>query len=345
MAKKSVSRRWYWLSHHLDRDGYGYAGLRILDALTASGADVEGVDLVVEGDDEQGLGAPGRRWQVDGDAVIMTVPAWWGDVDCRRFVGHTMFEATRLPEGWAAAMNRHADEIVVPCEWCESVFRANGVTRPIHVARWGIDPGDYWPLERYRRQAAPYRFLWSGTPDRRKGWDLVYRAFWAAFQGADDVHLTLHFRHRPRGVVGSRDRNVDVVVGLFGRAELRQMLQRADCYVFPSRGEGWGSPPREAAATGLPVIATDFGGLAVEIEQWALPLRVERLEVAEYGYWDAGTIGEWAEPDFDHLVELMRWCYEHQVEAAGGGARAATWLAENATWERTARAIRRVVEC
>ena len=34
----------------------------------------------------------------------------------------------------------------------------------------------------------------------------------------------------------------------------------ADCFVLPSRGEGWGRPHVEAMAMGLPVIATKWSG-------------------------------------------------------------------------------------
>lgn len=95
---------------------------------------------------------------------------------------------------------------------------------------------------------------------------------------------------------------------------------------------------------GLPVIATDWGGLAEEIEHWALPLRVGGMSRAEYGWGEWGDIGEWAEPDAGHLVELMRWCYEHQDEAAARGRQAAAWLCEHAGWERTVRAICSLVD-
>jgi glycosyltransferase involved in cell wall biosynthesis len=208
----------------------------------------------------------------------------------------------------------------------------------------GIDPGDYWPLTRRRNGSEPYRFMWSGTPDWRKGWDLVYKAFWLAFQGSPEVELVMHFRSLPKLLAGCDDGNVHLVEGSVDRPALRRMYREADCYVFPSRGEGWGLPPREAAATGLPVIATDYGGLAEEIDEWALPLRVAREVPAEFGGWARGSIGDWAEPDLGHLVELMRWCAENREAAAAWGMTAADWLAEHGTWERTARAIMEVME-
>ena len=36
------------------------------------------------------------------------------------------------------------------------------------------------------------------------------------------------------------------------------LYKSADCFVLPSRGEGWGRPQVEAMAMGLPLIGTTF---------------------------------------------------------------------------------------
>lgn len=331
----------HYMAHFLPKDGYGYAAIKIADALQLMNADVIPLDMR----DEHMKMAPARtrRWEVDNPALVMTVPEWWQDITAPRFVGYTMFEATRLPGNYVQEINAHAELCLVPCVWCEEIFRESGVTTPIKVVRWGIDTQDYYPLPRSHRPDE-YTFLWSGTPDFRKGWDVAYRAFCKAFGKRTDVRLVLHFRKMPRGVVGFGDQNVDAIEGLYDRPELRTLLQSADCFVFPSRGEGWGLPPREAAATGLPVITTNYGGLAEEIDQWAIPLNVKGMSVADFGWWRKGEIGEWAEPDIDHLVELMRWCVDNREEAATAGKQAASWLAEHTPWQRTAKQIAGIME-
>jgi glycosyltransferase involved in cell wall biosynthesis len=324
----------------MDGDGYGYAGLKILQALgRVAPGEWEGVDLCIEG--KQGeVGA--RRWVVEGPAVVMSLPQWWRDVEAERRVGFTMFEATRMPEGWVELINAGAEACLVPSEWLQESFVEQGVRILVHVAPLGVDPMDWYFLDRSDHKG-PYTFLWCGTPDARKGWEISYLAFRAAFGDSADARLIMHMRKLPRGIVGVNDPNVEFSVGMLSRGEMRGLMGEADCFVFPSRGEGWGLPPREAAATGLPTIATDWGGTAVEIEHWGLALRVGRMTPAAYGHWDAGTIGEWAEPDFEHLVELMRWCEGNREEAARRGEQAAAWLATAPSWERTARKIIEVV--
>jgi glycosyltransferase involved in cell wall biosynthesis len=328
-----------FMAHMLPRDGYGYAAIKIAEALNRLEAGFQIVDMSVDG----GFPGPDVSWSVEGTAVVMAVPEWWRDIHAGRLVGYTMFETTRMPEGRVETINRHASACLVPCAWCADSFKEQGVSVPIHVVPWGIDPADYFPLDR-SNHSGPYTFLWSGTGDFRKGWDVAYRAFRKAFGNRDDVRLRLHFREMPLGVRGFVDANVDVVVGLYDRPDLRQMLQAADCYVFPSRGEGWGLPPREAAATGLPVIATNWGGLAEEIDHWALPLGVRELRWASFHVWQVGEVGEWAEPDLDQLIALMRWCAENPELAANAGQQAAEWLKENTPWERTALGVMNVLK-
>jgi len=318
-------------------DGYGYATIKIAELLRTGYAGWQVIDM--RSPDGTFNTDDGREWWLAGRVVALCTPEWLERIDAEDgLISYTMCESTRLYEDWVRTINQYAQALIVPCAWNAEVFRENGVTRPIHVVPLGVDGKEYplRPSPQFARK--PYTFVWSGTPDRRKGYDLAYRCFWEAFGHNPDVRLVMHFRKRPPGLNGARDPNVKIIAGLLDQPALHSMLTRADAFVFPARGEGWGMPPREAAAVGLPVIATQWGGLAEGIEQWALPLRVAKMSPAEDGW-----LGEWAEPDSEHLVALLRWCYEHQQEAAVLGQRAAGWLRENGSWEQTAEGVNRVM--
>lgn len=332
-----------FMNHQIARDGYGYAAIKISEALKRIAPEAKVIDML-EGRDKFSKTDHGRSWYVQGTAVAMCVPEWLPDLHADNLISYTMFEATQMPSHKVELINRYASQCLVPCQWCADMFRENGVTVPLSVVPWGIDTADYWPLDRLRCEDDPYTFLWSGTGDLRKGWDVAYTAFKRVFGKSKEVRLILHFRNMPEGVTGFRDENVEVVTGLLDRPELRALLERADCFVFPSRGEGWGLPPREAAATGLPVLTTDWSGLSEEIEHWALPIRVKQLKPATFYVWSAGDVGLWAEPDADHLMALMQDCFIRQSPAASFGSSAAQWLAQNTPWERTAKALLTVTE-
>ncbi|MCA9872602.1 MAG: glycosyltransferase [Anaerolineales bacterium] len=324
-----------FLGYMRPADGYGYAATKIakaLRALTLPRANI--IDMA----DDGRIPAEPLHYSVKGTAVTLSIPPLW-NITADRLLGYTMFEATRPPASFIQNINAKADTLLVPTPWGKTIFQESGVTIPIESVPFGIDPDDYYPLERTHNAERPYIFFWSGTPDLRKGWDLAYKAFRLAFGSRSDVALLLHFRKTVPAGVRFNDANVDAFTGIFSLEELRGFYQWVDCMVFPSRGEGWGLPPREAAATGLPVIATNWGGLAYELPQWGIPLSVKQLRLAAHGYWQEGETGEWAEPDIDHLVHLMRDCVENRDAVTAGGAQAARWLAKNATWERTARGL------
>ena len=154
----------YFLSYHDDKDGYGYAGLKVLQALERlTPGEWRGVDVL-----QYEQRSPRVRWSLSGqwEVVALCVPEWWPLVGARRLVGYTMFESTRMPAQRVALINRCAEVCLVPCAWCAVTFQAQGVRVPLRVVRWGIDPQDYYFLDRSDHDG-PYTFLWSGTPDMR----------------------------------------------------------------------------------------------------------------------------------------------------------------------------------
>ncbi|MGB4869282.1 MAG: glycosyltransferase [Candidatus Promineifilaceae bacterium] len=324
-----------FLGYMRPADGYGYAATKIAKALrklTLPQACV--IDMAKDGR----VPAEPPHYSVKGTAITLSIPTLW-NITAQQLLGYTMFETTKPPASFIDGINAKADMLLSPTPWGKEVFQNNGVTIPIEAVSFGIDPEDYYPLDRTREGERPFVFVWSGTPALRKGWDIAYKAFRQAFGGRSDVLLLLHFREVAPVGVRFADKNVNVLTGVFPLDNFRSFYQWADCMVFPFRGEGWGLPPREAAATGLPVIATNWGGLAYELPSWGMPLNVKGLKPAAHGYWQEGAIGEWAEPDVDHLVLLMRHCVDNRDEITAKGARAAAWLAEHATWDRTARGL------
>jgi glycosyltransferase involved in cell wall biosynthesis len=103
-------------------------------------------------------------------------------------------------------------------------------------------------------------------------------------------------------------------------AEMMRLFAWVDAFVFPTRGEGFGLPPREAAATGLPVITTNWAGTADDLVQWGYPIRytmttawqdspaMAEVYPANPDEFPAKLrgLGEWAEPDVDDLAEVMK---------------------------------------
>ena len=112
-------------------------------------------------------------------------------------------------------------------------------------------------------------------------------------------------------------------------SELAELVRDMDCYVSPHRTEGFGLTVAEAMASGLPVIATNYGGTADFVtEEVGFPLRYRLVEIdRDHGPYAKGAI--WSDPSRDHLRELLRNVVANPGAAAARGRRARSRMLED----------------
>ena len=169
------------------------------------------------------------------------------------------------------------------------------------------------------------------------------------FRGQEDVKLvlknTLPFFPVPLNIP-----NVTYISATYDREQMRQMLLDADCFVFPTRGEGFGLTPLEAMATGSPSIVTGWSGVTEFIDKKdTLILKYQLVRSHDFDsiykdYYQPGEdSGYWAEADFEDLKAKMRWAYEHQKEAKEMGKRAAQRIAHEWTWSQKVDDLIRII--
>lgn len=332
-----------WLNYKfIKEDGYGRYGIHMVRALTRAGVCVH-PSLV------EMTKLPGDLARMAGldysKLTISLMPPHELPAIPGRQINYTMYEANRLRKGWVDKVNDHCERVIVPAPWLVDVFDSHHVRVPVHVIHGGIEPSEF-PMFRRRLGERPYTFMTLGDRGSRKGWDVTWGAFYKAFGDSKDVRLVvktrsggLTFEERVRFDMTNSDRRLSA-----WREDVESMADAyasADCFVFPTRAEGWGLPPREAAATGLPVITTNWSGTAVGIEHWAIPIERYKMVNAsiEAEPFEDGSLAQWAMADEDEVAEHMRWCYEHQDEAQELGMRAAQWLRDNQTWDHSARQL------
>lgn len=254
----------------------------------------------------------------------------------------TMYESTRIPSVYVSNINERCERMIAPCRWIKDVFAANGVKVPIHVVPGGVD-GSHYTLLPLRPKNRPYTFMCLADRAMRKGWHIALMAFMETFREDDDVALIIKARQPDILKIFTPDA---VREGVYKKVRIwcgevddeRDIYAHADCYVFPTAAEGWGSPPREAAACGLPVLATDYSGTAEGCDQWAIPLRDYRL-VDSADLPTPALPGKWARVNPQEVGHWMRWCYKHREEAQAKGLQSAAWLRANQTWEQSAQAL------
>lgn len=110
-------------------------------------------------------------------------------------------------------------------------------------------------------------FLFSGSLIERKGVDLLARAFVRLAREFPNVRLRIAGTGRLQDAIARTLRPVRERVEFAGFKqwnELPEMYASADVLCVPSRYDGWGLVVPEGLAAGMPVIATDKMGAALE---------------------------------------------------------------------------------
>lgn len=195
------------------------------------------------GDDVDVTWLPAPAPVAVGDPYVLTVhDLSWED----RPGDFTRYERLWHRAARPPAIARRARAVV-----CDAPSVAEQVRERWGVAAWVIEPGiDAPPPGVAPRDGRPY-FLYVGALEPRKGLD-VLAAAWARAGLGPDTELLIAGEGREPVPPGA------TVLGHVGDAELHALYAGALAVVLPSRLEGFGLTPREAAAHGTPSIVSDL---------------------------------------------------------------------------------------
>jgi glycosyltransferase involved in cell wall biosynthesis len=245
-------------------------------------------------------------------------------------VCRTMFETDSLPPDWVHHCN-DMDELWVPSQFNVESFRHAGVRSPIYVVPGAIDSSRFTPdvppmeIEGLRGTVFLSVFEWR----KRKGWDVLLRAWADAFPPEANVSLLLRTYPVSAPEAADRQAMIDERINTFLRdecgkarhdvapivaytrtlsdAEVPALYTRCDVYVSPTRGEGWGRTFMEAMAAGRPVIATRWSAhLDFLTDDVARLIDVAAFVECDDPDMPVYSGQRWAEPSVPHLVQHLQ---------------------------------------
>lgn len=162
----------------------------------------------------------------------------------------------------------NSDALVYCTRWAaESAMESYGAHEDqIHIVSYGANIDEVPRLETIenRRRTDVCRLVFVGVNWHRKGGDIAFDALLALIESGIDAHLTVvgctppnKTSHPQLEVVPFLDKNDPAQ-----RIRYGELLLSSDFLILPTRADSFGIVFCEAAAHGLPVIATDTGGIS-----------------------------------------------------------------------------------
>jgi glycosyltransferase involved in cell wall biosynthesis len=302
--------------------GYGEAARASIHALHGAGVSLSVVDLLRHGRqvrDDLIESLLGRPLQPDFH-LFHGIPPQWAPFafPLANAIGFTVWETDTMPTQWHNVLS-HVVDLWLPSSFNVETF-GHGlgrsafllphpiVSRRINDERTDID----------RLTAGPGDFVFYSIFEwqDRKGPRELLRAYCGAFREQGDTILLLKVNPGAAAVAAATIEAVRRETGSTARAraiaevwtpgQIEALHGRGNCYVSLHRGEGWGYPLFDAAARGIPTIATAFSApLDYLAPDTAHLIPYELVPVRQrYLYYTPHM--KWARPDVEAAARAMR---------------------------------------
>lgn len=285
------------------------------------------------------------------DSLIMIAPEFYS----MRIPGKvnwlfTMFEGS-IPEEYLIPVKR-ADYIITPTTWVKDLFDSHlKGSREVFVVPCGVSHRFNYKKRKLPNNK-PFRFLWIGAPNPRKGWEEII-AVWHSYGFEDNPDVELYLK--TTGVHQNLPRKMKNVIlnpDKLSEKELIKLYHSAHCFLFPSRGEGFGFTLAEAMATGCPCIASNYSGHTDFFDE-EVGFPINRMidstaKIDRRGIFNSNVPQKVLEikikmPDVNELAEKMVYVFCNYKEALTKGRKAHLRIKNKWTWERAARKLKEVI--
>lgn len=302
--------------------------------------------------------------------TLQTMPpdSFSNDIESYFNIGRTADESSGISDEWVRYCNG-MDEIWVPSSFNKSTFIESGVAaEKIFAVPDAIDLDLYnpgiEPLEVEGKRG--FNFLSVFDWKLKKGWDILLESFISEFSGSEDVSLLLRtysflsvsfedIKNRISRIIekkcGKKTNDYPKIIlieKILNQDEMTRLYKACDCFVLPTRGEGWGRPFMEAMAMGLPTVGTKWSGhLDFMNDSNSYLIDCDLVNVPPEGVYELPNFKnkKWANPSIPHLRSMLRYIYENRSDARSIGLKGRDFIRRNFNSKTvTGKIIQRLME-
>lgn len=256
---------------------------------------------------------------------------------------NTVWEAAHIPNSWLSTIDQF-DATCVPSHHNMEIMINSGVHVPVFLVPHGTDTNKFQPENsKLAIKEAEGKFVFVSVFDfnHRKNPETLLRAYWEEFTSNDRVALVIKtakdyrdgyqkqsveqkiLEYKKKLYFGAETAPLIILAGELEENDLTGVYTLGHAFVLPTRGEGVGMPFMEALASGIPVIATGWGGqmdflnennsflIDYKLKYPGISMNSEEAIALVYREWFEEEGQLWAEPDIRDLKKTMRYAYEH----------------------------------
>jgi autotransporter strand-loop-strand O-heptosyltransferase len=268
-------------------------------------------------------------------------------------IAYNVWESTLQPEEFFNQLLKF-DEIWVPSEWQRKCTIDQGADpNKVKVVPEGVDVNTFFPeevdkLEYYND--GRFKFLLMGRWDYRKSTKEIIQTFLNTFDSNEPVDLIVSIDNmwgeemdgyktteERLSAYGFTDPRIKII-HFPSRENYIKYLKTGHVFVSCARSEGWNLPLIEAMACGTPSIYSECSAQMEFAEGKGFPVKIIGEKPAnsnDYGRYTMSELpGNYYEPDFNHLSEVMRFTYENYEECKKQALIDSQRIHNDFSWER-----------
>jgi glycosyltransferase involved in cell wall biosynthesis len=256
-------------------------------------------------------------------------------------IAYVVWESTLLPQGFFERL-AYFDEIWCPSHWQKDCMVKQGIPEnKIKVVPAGVEADVFYPedvsFDKYYNDGK-FKFLLFGRWDYRKATQEIIETFLRTFNKNEPVELIASVDNiLPKDEFKSTEERLKhfklddkriKIVHYASRRDYINFVKKGHVFLSCARSEGWNLPLIEAMAAGTPSIYSNCSAQLEFAAGKGHPVNVVGETPAKF------YIGNYYEPDFNHLSEVMRDVYENYAACKEKAVKESKEIRENFCWKR-----------